>query len=354
MKKNYNIFTLSSYYSLKFYNVLTMNSNHAIKVRIHPNAKQEAFFLMNFGHCRFVYNKMLEERNTIYKKYKDDSQALRDYSYKTEKQLKKLHPFLKQADSNSLQQSRRNLKSAFKNFFDNLKERKEGLTTRRVGYPRFKSRKGRQSYSTCMTSNNIKVDWNQKLLKLPKLRQWVRFSDSRIVDVEIQKITISRNRNGHYHASILFRKDLYSLEPKQVITESKVVAFDMSARDFLVNETYRFSNPRFYRSVLKTLRKEHRTLSRRKKGSKNRAKAVLKLSRTYDAIRNKKADWCHKLTFQLSQQFEAVILEDLNIQGMQKFNGGLAKSVSLDFSGNQFITYLSYKCKRESSSRSCR
>ena len=115
-----------------------MNSNHAIKVRIHPNIEQEAFFLMYFGHCRFMYNKILEERKNIYKKFKDDNQALRDYSYKTEKQLKKLYPFLKQADSNSLQQSRRNLKRAFDNFFSNLKERKKGLTTRRVGHPRFK------------------------------------------------------------------------------------------------------------------------------------------------------------------------------------------------------------------------
>ena len=290
---------------------------------------------------------MLEKRNDIYEKYKDDNQALRDYSYQTEKQLKKSYIFLKQADSNSLQQSRRNLERAFKNFFDNVKERKEGRTTRRVGYPRFKSRKTRQSYSTCMTNNNIKVDWNWKLLKLPKLRKLIHFTDSRIRDAEIQKVTISRNRDGKYYASILFREDLYSLEPKQVIIESKVVAFDMSARDFLVNETYRFSNPRFYRSALETLRKQHRILSRREMGSRNRAKAILTSSRTYSTIRNKKADWCHKITFTLSRQFEAVILEDLNIKGMQKFNTGLAKSVSLDFSWNQFITYLSYKCKRE-------
>lgn len=324
-----------------------MSSNRAIKVRIYPNTDQEAFFLMNFGHCRFVYNKMLEEKKDIYKKYKDDKQALRDYSYKTEKQLKNLYPFLKQADSISLQQSRKNLKKAFDTFFDNLKERKKGNTKRRVGYPRFKSRKSKQSYSTCMTNNNIRIDWNRKRLKLPKLKRWVRFSDSRIIDADIQRITVSRNRDGKYYASILFREDLYSLEPKRVVNESKVVAFDMSAKDFLVNETYRFSNPRFYRSTLKTLRKHHRIISRRKKGSTNHAKTILKLSSIYDTVRNKKADWCHKVSFKLSKQFEAIILEDLNIQGMQRFNGGLSKSVSLDFSWNQFVKYLSYKCKRE-------
>ena len=89
---------------------------------------------MNFGCVRFVYNKMLEERKDIFRKYKNDKQALRDYTYKTEKQLKTDYPFLKEADSNSLQQSRRNLEKAFNNFFENLKERKAGKTTRRVGY----------------------------------------------------------------------------------------------------------------------------------------------------------------------------------------------------------------------------
>ena len=63
--------------------------------------------------------------------------------------------------------TRKNLKKAFDNFFENIKKRKEGGTTRRVGYPRFKSRKSRQSYSTCITNDNIKIDWNKKVLKLP-------------------------------------------------------------------------------------------------------------------------------------------------------------------------------------------
>ena len=150
---------------------MEMTSNRAIKLRIYPNVEQQAFFSMNFGCCRFVYNKMLEERTNVYKKYKNDKQGLHDYKYKTEKQLKTEFPFLRQADSNSLQKSRRHLEKAFKNFFENIKERKRGKTKRYVGYPKFKSRRNKQTYSTCMTNNNIKIDWNQKLLKVPILKQ---------------------------------------------------------------------------------------------------------------------------------------------------------------------------------------
>jgi len=290
---------------------------------------------------------MLEERKSVYQKYKNDKQVLRDYKYKTEKQLKSEHPFLKQADSNSLQQSRRHLKTAFKNFFKNMKERKAGKTKRYVCHPKFKSRKNRQSYSSCMTNNNIKIDWNRKLFKVPKVKNWIRFKDSRVIDADIQKITISRNKDGKYFAAILFRDERYSQEPKRVIREDKIAAFDMSAKDFLVGTQYRFSNPRFYRNASNKLRRQHRVLSRKKKGSSNRVKAIVQLAKTYDTIRNQKDDWTHKLTFKLSKQYEAIILEDLNIQGMQKFNSGIAKSVSLDFSWNQFVNYLSYKYKRE-------
>ena len=121
----------------------------------------------------------------------------------------------------------------------------------------------------------------------------------------------------------------------------------MSAKDFLVGEQYYFSNPRFYRNTLNKLKKKHRIVSRRKRGSKNRVKAILQLAKTYDTIKHQKDDWTHKLTCTLSKEHEAIILEDLNIQGMTKFNSGIAKSVTLDFSWYQFITFLSYKCKRE-------
>ena len=326
---------------------MDMTSNRAIKIRIYPNVKQESFFTMNFGCCRFVYNKMLEERENIYQKYKNDKQGLYDYKYKTEKQLKLEFQFLKQADSSSLQQSRRHLEKAFENFFRNVRERKARKTKRHVGHPKFKSRNSRQSYSTCITNNNIKIDWNRKLLKVPKVKQWIRFKDSRVIGADIQKVTVSRNRAGKYFASILFRDEMDSQEPKRIIREAKITAFDMSAKDFLVNECYRFSNPRFYRNALNILRKQHRVLSRRRKGSKNRVKAILQLSKTYDTIRNQKNDWAHKLTCKLSKQYEVIILEDLNIEGMKQFNSGVAKSVSLDFSWSQFIKYLSYKCKRE-------
>ena len=321
--------------------------NHAIKIRIYPNKKQSNFILKNFGCCRFVYNKMLEERNEFYQLYKHDKKKLRDHEYKTEKQYKKTYSFLKEADSNSLQQARRHLQTAYKNFFRNIKERKNKKSKIYVGHPKFKSRINRQSYTTCNTNNNIKIDWNNKRFKLPKIKSQVKFKDDRIIDAGIQKVTISKNKSGQYFASILFKANVQTEEPKRIISDNKIVAFDMSAKEFLINKDFRFSNPRFYRKSLNSLKRKHRALSRKKLISKNRKKARLELAKKYEKIINQKKDWTHKITHDLSKSFEAIILEDLDIDGMKKFNKGLAKSVSLDFSWHQFKTYLEYKCKRE-------
>ena len=290
---------------------------------------------------------MIKERSKVYQLYKNDKETLYEYTYKTEKQYKKEYPFLKKADSNALQQARRHLQTAYKRFFKSIKERKDKKTKRYVGHPKFKSKCNRQSYTTCITNNNIKIAWNDRLLKVPKLKSWLKFKDDRVVDADISNVTISKNRAGHYFASILFKDNITNEEPKRIISESKIIAFDMSTKDFLVNETFRFANPRFYRNALNKLKRKHRTLSKRKLGSKNRENARLALSKQYERIYNQKNDWAHKITHALSTTYDAIALEDLNIEGMKQFNGGLAKSVSLDLSWYQFTTYLEYKCRRE-------
>jgi len=79
---------------------------------------------------------MLAERREVYERFKDDKVALKKHSYKTEKQYKVEFPFLKEADSVALQASREHLFEAYQNYFNGLKK------GRKVGFPKFKSKKG--------------------------------------------------------------------------------------------------------------------------------------------------------------------------------------------------------------------
>ncbi len=279
---------------------------------------------------------MLAERNETYRQLKNNSEALREHKYKTEKEYKQDFEFMKEVDSKALQSTTRHLIEAFQNFFKGLKK------TRKVGYPRFKSKRNRQSYTTYNVNGNIKIDFDRKRIKLPKIKTWIKYKDNRSFAETIRHVTVSKTKSGNYYVSILIERE-FSITPLTKVRNTKIGAFDMSANEFLVGESEDFSNPRFYRSQLVRLKRHHRNLSRKKKGSKNREKARLRLSLYYDKITNRKKDWTHKIALQLAKEYDAIILEDLNIQGMQQFNSGLSKSVTLDFSWYQFITLLKYK-----------
>jgi len=282
---------------------------------------------------------MLEERIKVYDELKNDKDALYEYSYKTEKQYKQEIEFLKEVDSKALQSEWRHLKAAYDNFFRTMKN---GI---KKGFPKFKSKRSRQSYTTYNINNNCKINFEHEKLKLPKLT-WINYRDDRVFDQDIKHITVSKTRFGTYYASILIEIE-NEIEPKQVIEEDKIGAFDMSASKFLITKEFGLANPRFYRNEETTLKTLHREISRKKKGSSNRNRARKKLAKRYEKINNRKKDWMHKMTHLLSEHYDCVILEDLNIKGMQSFNSGLSKSVSLDFSWYKFVSTLQYKMEQK-------
>ncbi len=313
-----------------------MKIYRAYKIRIYPNKSQQEILDKTFGCCRFLWNKMLNERILVYQKLCQDKEQLYSYKYKTEKQYKSEFEFLKEVDSKALQTSTANLSIAFKKFFKGLKQK------RKVGYPKFKSRKHNQSYSTYNITKNIKIDFDQKQIKLPKIKTWIKYRDNRVFIEAIRKLTISKTKTGKYFASILTERNTDVIS-KQEISISKIASFDMSLSNFLISPLIRMKNPRFYRNEENRIKKLHRQLSRKKIGSSNREKARQKLSRKYKKIYNRKKDWTHKISTDLATEYEVIILEDLNIKGIQQFNTGISKSVTLDFSWGQFLSILRYK-----------
>ena len=283
---------------------------------------------------------MLEERKKIYDGLKNDKETLYNYKYKTEKEYKQEYRFLKEVDSKALQAEWRHLKSAYDNFFRNIKK---GI---KKGFPKFRSKKNKQTYTTYNINNNCKIDFENKKIKLPKIKAWINYKDNRAFKEEIKHITVSKTKSGKYHVSILIELE-NDVIPKHHIEIDKIIGFDMSASKFLITKEIELSNPRFYRNEESNLKKLHRELSRKKKGSNNRIRSRIKLAKLYEKINNRKKDWIHKITHLLSENFNCVILEDLYIKGMQSFNSGISKSVSLDFSWNQFVNILKYKIEQK-------
>lgn len=315
----------------------------AIKIRLYPNDGQKDQLDRTFGCCRFLWNQMLAEHQQVYHRLKADKPALYAYHYKTERQYKAEFPFLKAADSITLEATREHLDAAYQNFFDNWKLRKEHKTKRYVGLPRFKSkRKADQTFTTKYVNGNIKIDFATRKLKLPKMATWIAYADDRVFTATIRRVTVSKTKSGHYFAAILIKRDA-PVAPLTAIHEAKAIGFDMSMHDFLVTKEYKLQNPRFFRQSLNKIKKAHRKVSRSANGSKNRVKACRKLATVYDRYVHQKHDWMYQIARRIVNMYDAVILEDLNIKGMSMFNTGYAKSVTKDFSWGEFTRILAYQ-----------
>jgi putative transposase len=282
---------------------------------------------------------MLAERIGTYETLKDNPEALYAHTYKTEKDYKQDYAFLKEVDAVALQQARRNLQTAYTNFFTSLKGIRNGPA---VGFPRFKSKhRHNDSYRTGM---NIRVDFDRQSIKLPKIADTIQFKHRVTIKSwyrqgELKNITISRTPTGKYFASCLFEgeQDFKGFQEK---TE-KVIGLDMSLQDFYVDNLGRSPEyRRVYREREKRLGKYQRRLSR-PKGSRNREKARLKTVRIHEGTANYRRNFIDTLSYKLVKDYDVIVVENLSLKGMsQALN--LGKSV-MDLGYGAFVEKLRYK-----------
>ena len=161
--------------------------NKAYKFRIYPNEEQKIMFSKTFGCTRMVYNYYLEKRIKSYEEEKITFGYTKCANDLT--QLKKEKEFLQDVDSISLQQALRHLDTAFQNFFRDKK----------VGFPKFKSRKNHnRSYTTVCVNHNIKLE--NGTVTLPKIgkikvRQHRNIPDNYV----LKSVTVSQTSSGKYY-----------------------------------------------------------------------------------------------------------------------------------------------------------
>ena len=166
-------------------------ANKAYKFRLYPTKEQEQLLAKTFGCVRFVYNQMLAERIEIHEKFKDNKEALKKQKFPTPAKYKQEYPWLKEVDSLALANAQLNLQKAYQNFFSG-----------RAEFPKFKTRKAKQSYTTNMVNGNIKL--LNGYIQLPKLKR-VKIKQHREIPSHhmIKSCTVSRTKTGKYYISIL-------------------------------------------------------------------------------------------------------------------------------------------------------
>lgn len=301
----------------------------AIKVRIYPTSEQVDFLNRQFGAVRMVYNKGIAIMQNRYKYHGERLRPRRELKalLKPAKASRK-YSWLSDYDSTSLQQSLINLDKAFVRFF-----KKTG------GYPKFKSKHGRQSSYHCSGAIGYGKDW----IKIGKLKTQIKAKIHRNIEGRVSSITISKANTGKYYASMVFADNLNkNVEILKNIDESKVIGIDIGLANIMVDSNCKKEiNPRFLKNATKNLRTKQKKLSRKQKGSKARCKSRLLVAKCHDRLTNIRNDFQHKISKTIVDENQAIIVETLKVKNMLK-NRKLSKHIA-DASWGSLLTKLEYK-----------
>ncbi len=234
--------------------------------------------------------------------------------------------WLREVDSQLLQQALFDLRQAYRNFFE-----------RRARYPQFKSRK--RDTQRFRIPQRVRIEGDR--VYVPKVG-WVRALVSREPQGEPKSATFKRDATGIWFVSLVCEFESSS-PPLAVTTRRRIVGVDLGIEEFAVlSDGVRYPSPRFAKAATRKLRRAHRDLSRKKRGSQSRERARLRLARTYRRVRDKRRDFLHKLTTQLVRDYDVIAIEDLGVTGLARTK--LARAIH-DAGFHEFRRQLVYKAR---------
>ena len=316
----------------------------ALKIRLYPNQSQRELFDQYFGVTRFVYNVSLQHKQDIYNYNLSIKESINFYDNKLKSSITELNkhivnlkssicPWLSSVNSKVQQQSIIDLDKAYNNFFK-----------KKSKYPKFKSKYNNHQSCRFPIDAIAKNCFENDKLSLVKGLTNVSFKCSdyykdtlRVFRNNVKSITVVKTCTGKYFASVLI-----DINVKNKKCGNGVVGIDLGVKTFAtLSNNERIEQENWIRNNQKRLSKLQRRMSKKKKGSKNRNKARVKLAKTFEKLNNRKDYFLHQIVNRLIDENQVICLETLKVINMLS-NHRLARTIQEKNLG-KFVLLLEQK-----------
>lgn len=302
----------------------------AFKYRIYPNRNQLRELEIALESHRRLYNACLAQRKDAYEaekvsiKYKDQSAW-----FKAERAA---NPYFARLNFSSAQATMRRLDKGFVAFFRRLK------SGEKPGYPRFRGRDRYDSIEYPVYGDGIRLTGDR--LRVQHVGT-IRVKLHREFEGTVKTVTLKRVAEKWY---VVLSCDLgaVAIEP----SVNPAVGIDVGLKSFLSKSdgSKPEPNPRYLKTALPELRRQGRSVARKRKGGQNRRKAVKQLAKVHARVKDLRCEHHHQVALKLVRRYGFIAVESLNIRGMLG-NDRLARAIS-DVAWGNFL--LTLKSKAES------
>ncbi len=298
-----------------------MISEAAFRFRFYPTPEQASLLNRTFGCVRVVYNRARAAREEAWAGRKEKCGFIETSALLTKWKKDPALSWLNDVSSVPLQQALRHLDGAYRNFF-----------RKTARYPGFRRKDGRQSAEFTKSGFN----YRDGVLKLAKMTEPLDVVWSRPLPTQPTTVTVIREPDNRWFVACRV------LVTTQELTGGNSVGIDLGLTTLATLSTgEKIENPRHLAARQKRLARLQRRLARKTKGSKNRAKARVKVARACSAVRDARQDHLHKLSRRLVNENQVIVVEDLSIKGMMKAKRH-SRSIS-DAAWGELVRMLAYK-----------